>query len=81
VHDSGAQADDYVKCAAGRRHYDQAAGESLGQHSCGRSNTKMVGDGEVELPQSAGVSHAGVVKIPAQVLRGLIAPDRVRDFK
>ncbi len=48
---------DYVKLAAGRRYHDQAAGESLGQHSLRAVQHEDGGDGEVEFPQPAGVSY------------------------
>jgi len=40
---------------------------------CGRSNTKMVGMARSNFPTLPVFPTAGVVKIPAQVLRGLIA--------
>ncbi len=40
---------------------------------CGRSNTKMVGMAKSNFPSLPVFPTAGVVKIPAQVLRGLIA--------
>jgi DNA polymerase III subunit beta len=40
---------------------------------CGRSNTKMVGMARSNFPSLPGFPTAGVVKIPAQVLRGMIA--------
>ena len=40
---------------------------------CGRSNTKMVGMARSNFPSLPAFPTAGVVKIPAQVLRGLIA--------
>jgi DNA polymerase III subunit beta len=40
---------------------------------CGRSNTKMVGMARANFPSLPVFPTAGVVKIPAQVLRGLIA--------
>src|SRR5438445_2543121 len=40
---------------------------------CGRSNTKMVGMAKSNFPSLPAFPTAGVVKIPAQVLRGLIA--------
>src|SRR2546425_5378575 len=40
---------------------------------CGRSNTKMVGMAKSNFPTLPAFPTAGVVKIPAQVLRGLIA--------
>src|SRR5438270_13610125 len=40
---------------------------------CGRSNTKMVGMAKSNFPSLPPFPTAGVVKIPAQVLRGLIA--------
>jgi DNA polymerase-3 subunit beta len=40
---------------------------------CGRSNTKMVGMARSNFPSLPPFPTAGVVKIPAQVLRGLIA--------
>src|SRR5438876_946912 len=39
---------------------------------CGRSNTKMVGMAKSNFPSLPAFPTAGVVKIPAQVLRGLI---------
>ena len=44
---------------------------------CGRSNTKMVGMAKSNFPSLPAFPTAGVVKIPAQVLRGLIALDSV----
>jgi DNA polymerase III subunit beta len=40
---------------------------------CGRSNTKMVGMAKANFPSLPVFPTAGVMKIPAQVLRGLIA--------
>ncbi|MBV9574050.1 MAG: DNA polymerase III subunit beta [Acidobacteriales bacterium] len=40
---------------------------------CGRSNTKMVGMARSNFPGLPSFPTAGVVKIPAQVLRGMIA--------
>src|SRR6266700_7127281 len=40
---------------------------------CGRSNTKMVGMARANFPTLPVFPTAGVVKIPAQVLRGMIA--------
>jgi DNA polymerase III subunit beta len=40
---------------------------------CGRSNTKMVGMARSNFPSLPVFPSAGVVKIPAQVLRGMIA--------
>jgi len=40
---------------------------------CGRSNTKMVGMARSNFPGLPAFPAAGVVKIPAQVLRGMIA--------
>jgi DNA polymerase-3 subunit beta len=40
---------------------------------CGRSNTKMVGMARSNFPGLPAFPTAGVVKIPAQVLRGMIA--------
>src|SRR5258707_2409949 len=40
---------------------------------CGRSNTKMVGMAALNFPSLPVFPTAGVVKIPAQVLRGMIA--------
>jgi DNA polymerase III subunit beta len=40
---------------------------------CGRSNTKMVGMARSNFPTLPAFPTAGVVKIPAEVLRGLIA--------
>src|SRR6266496_1936559 len=40
---------------------------------CGRSNTKMVGMARSNFPTLPVFPSAGVVKIPAQVLRGMIA--------
>jgi DNA polymerase III subunit beta len=40
---------------------------------CGRSNTKMVGMARSNFPSLPAFPTAGVVKIPAQVLRGMIA--------
>jgi DNA polymerase-3 subunit beta len=40
---------------------------------CGRSNTKMVGMARSNFPSLPAFPTAGVVQIPAQVLRGLIA--------
>jgi DNA polymerase III subunit beta len=40
---------------------------------CGRSNTKMVGMARSNFPTLPAFPAAGVVKIPSQVLRGLIA--------
>src|SRR5215475_2010632 len=40
---------------------------------CGRSNTKMVGMSRSNFPSLPAFPTAGVVKIPAQVLRGMIA--------
>jgi DNA polymerase III subunit beta len=40
---------------------------------CGRSNTKMVGMARVNFPTLPVFPSAGVVKVPAQVLRGMIA--------
>src|ERR1700678_2391669 len=40
---------------------------------CGRSNTKMVGMAKSNFPSLPAFPSAGAVKIPAQVLRGLIA--------
>jgi DNA polymerase-3 subunit beta len=40
---------------------------------CGRSNTKMVGMAKANFPTLPIFPNAGVVKIPAQVLRGMIA--------
>jgi len=40
---------------------------------CGRSNTKMVGMAKANFPTLPICPNAGVVKIPAQVLRGMIA--------
>ncbi len=40
---------------------------------CGRSNTKMVGMARANFPSLPAFPTAGVVKIPAQVLRGMIA--------
>jgi DNA polymerase-3 subunit beta len=40
---------------------------------CGRSNTKMVGMARANFPSLPVFPTAGVVKIPAQVLRGMIA--------
>jgi DNA polymerase-3 subunit beta len=40
---------------------------------CGRSNTKMVGMAKSNFPSLPVFPTAGVVKIPAQVLRGMIA--------
>ena len=40
---------------------------------CGRSNTKMVGMARSNFPSLPTFPTAGVVKIPAQVLRGMIA--------
>ena len=40
---------------------------------CGRSNTKMVGMARSNFPSLPAFPTAGVVKIPAQVLRGVIA--------
>src|SRR5881227_3199786 len=40
---------------------------------CGRSNTKMVGMARSNFPSLPVFPTAGVVKIPAQVLRGMIA--------
>src|SRR5437868_10992657 len=43
------------------------------QIRCGRSNTKMVGMARANFPTLPVFPTAGVVKIPAQVLRGMIA--------
>jgi DNA polymerase-3 subunit beta len=40
---------------------------------CGRSNTKMVGMARSNFPSLPAFPTAGVVKVPAQVLRGMIA--------
>ncbi len=40
---------------------------------CGRSNTKMVGMARSNFPSLVGFPTAGVIKIPAQVLRAMIA--------
>src|SRR5678815_3216258 len=40
---------------------------------CGRSNTKMVGMARANFPSLPVFPTAGVVRIPAQVLRGMIA--------
>ncbi len=40
---------------------------------CGRSNTKMVGMARANFPTLPVFPNSGVVKIPAQVLRGMIA--------
>jgi len=40
---------------------------------CGRSNTKMVGMAKANFPTLPIFPNAGVVKIPAQILRGMIA--------
>src|SRR6185295_12209228 len=40
---------------------------------CGRSNTKMVGMAKANFPTLPIFPNAGVMKIPAQVLRGMIA--------
>ena len=40
---------------------------------CGRSNTKMVGMAKANFPTLPVFPSAGVVKIPAQILRGMIA--------
>src|SRR5213592_2087554 len=40
---------------------------------CGRSNTKMVGMARSNFPSLPAFHTAGVVKIPAQILRGMIA--------
>jgi len=40
---------------------------------CGRSNTKMVGMAKANFPTLPIFLNAGVVKIPAQILRGMIA--------
>jgi DNA polymerase III subunit beta len=40
---------------------------------CGRSNTKMVGMSRSNFPSLPAFPTAGVIKIPAQVLRGMIA--------
>src|SRR5208337_1282055 len=40
---------------------------------CGRSNTKMVGMARANFPSLPAFPTAGVVKIPAQVLRAMIA--------
>src|ERR1700690_352768 len=40
---------------------------------CGRSNTKMVGMAKSNFPSLPAFPTAGVIKIPGQVLRGLIA--------
>ena len=40
---------------------------------CGRSNTKMVGMARSNFPSLPAFPTAGVVKIPAQILRGMIA--------
>ncbi len=40
---------------------------------CGRSNTKMVGMARANFPSLPAFPTAGVVKIPAQVLRGMIS--------
>ncbi|HEX8817421.1 MAG TPA: DNA polymerase III subunit beta [Terriglobales bacterium] len=40
---------------------------------CGRSNTKMVGMAKANFPSLPAFPSAGVVKIPAQVLRSMIA--------
>jgi DNA polymerase-3 subunit beta len=40
---------------------------------CGRSNTKMVGMAKANFPTLPVFPNAGAVKIPAQVLRGMIA--------
>ena len=40
---------------------------------CGRSNTKMVGMAKANFPTLPVFPNAGVVKIPAQILRGMIA--------
>jgi DNA polymerase III subunit beta len=40
---------------------------------CGRSNTKMVGMARSNFPSLPAFPTAGVIKIPAQVLRGMIA--------
>ena len=40
---------------------------------CGRSNTKMVGMAKSNFPSLPAFPTAGVVKVPGQVLRGLIA--------
>src|SRR5713101_5424461 len=42
---------------------------------CGRSNTKMVGMARSNFPSLPAFPTAGVVKIPAQVLRGMVATD------
>ena len=45
---------------------------------CGRSNTKMVGMAKSNFPSLPTFPTAGVVKIPAQVLRGMIARTDLR---
>ncbi len=40
---------------------------------CGRSNTKMVGMARSNFPSLPAFPTAGIIKIPAQVLRGMIA--------
>ena len=59
VHDPGAQTSRLREAAARRRHHDQAAGESLGQHSLRPLQYEDGGHGEVEFPQPAGVSDGG----------------------
>src|SRR3984957_6485867 len=55
VHDSGAQAARLREAPARRRHHHQAAGKSLGQHSLWPVEYEDGRDGEVELPQPAGI--------------------------
>ena len=73
VHDSGAQTSRLRKTAAGCGYHHQVAGESLGQHSLRTIEHQDGRHGAVEFPELAGVSDRGVVKIPAQVLRSMIA--------
>src|SRR3984893_5029598 len=57
--------------------FEASEGKLLENHwvsiRCGRSNTKMVGMAKSNFPSLPVFPTAGVVKIPGQVLRGLIA--------
>ena len=76
VHHSGAQALRLRQAASRWRHHHQAAGEPLGQHSLRALEHKDGRHGAVEFPRLPVFPTAGAIKIPAQVLRSMIAKTR-----
>ncbi len=69
----GAQAARLRKAAARCGHHHQALENHWVSIRCGRSNTKMVGMARSNFPSLPTFPTAGVVKIPSQVLRSMIA--------